>query len=223
MRNTFLIPVIAMMLLIGCKPKSSSTTDTKTDTSKSNHGLKMPDIGDLKTTTPTTTTTSGNWSKEYRNKFLQTCIGKASEKVSAADAFSYCSCMTEKVEAKYPNENEVDSKLTDSDIESMRPGCVTSNSNSTQSNPSTNQNNSNNSNNYNNSNNSNSGSWTASEQREFMDNCTPGASKSLGTSAATDYCDCMMKKLMQEYPNSADAGNVSKTHMSSLAADCLRK
>lgn len=213
MRNTFLIPVIGMMLLIGCKPKTSSTTDTKTDSSKSNNGLKMPDLGDLKKTTPTTSSNS-NWSKEYRNKFLQTCIGKASEKVSAADAFSYCNCMTEKVEAKYPNENEVDSKLTDSDIESMRPGCVTSNSNSTQSNPSTNQNN---------SNNSNSASWTASEQREFMDNCTPGASKSLGTSAATDYCDCMMKKLMQEYPNSADVGNVSKSHMSSLASDCLRK
>ena len=216
MRNTSFILIIAIMFLGGCKPKSKSSLEIKTDSSKSNNGFKMPDVGDLKNNSNNSNNSnSGSWSKTYRDKFVQGCVNKATEKVSQSEAFSYCNCMAAKVEAKYPNENDVDSRLTSQDIESMRTGCL---SNSNQSDPSydnSNNNNSNNSNNY------NTASWSLSDQREFMDNCTPGASKTLGTSAATDYCDCMMKKLMQEYPNSKDVGNVSKTHMSALANDCL--
>lgn len=211
MRNTSFILLIAIMILIGCKPKTKSSLEINTDSSKSNNGLNMPDLGDLKNNS---SSGSSNWSKEYRNKFLQGCIGKASEKVSAAEAFSYCNCMTEKVEAKYPDEKVVDASLTSADIDAMKVGCVSSNT--TQSNPSYTQPN-------NNSNNYNSANWSASDQREFMDNCTPGASKSLGTTAATNYCDCVMRKLMQAYPNSADVGNVSKSEMSALAQDCIRR
>ena len=230
MRNTSFILIIAIMFLGGCKPKSKSSLEIKTsDSSKSNNGLKMPDIGNLKNNSNNSNNpnnhnnnnnnnnnnsnnlSSGSWSKAYRDKFIQGCVSKASEKVSESEAYSYCNCMAVKVEAKYPNENEVDAKLTSTDIESMRNGCLP---NSNQSNPSYNQPNNNNSNN-------NTAAWSVSDQREFMDNCTPGASKTLGTSAATDYCDCMMRKLMQEYPNSKDVGNVSKTHMSALANDCL--
>jgi hypothetical protein len=212
MRNTSLLLVLAILVMAGCKPKSKNTLNVKTDST--NKGMNMPDIGDLKKNNNTTTTTTGSgWSKTYRDKFLMGCISKASESVSSDEAYNYCSCMAEKVEAKYPNENEVDAKLTNADIESMRVGC---NSN-TSSNNQTYNNNNNNSNNY------NSGAWSASDQREFMDNCTPGASKTLGSSGAYNYCDCMLKKLMYEYPNSADVGNVSKTHMTELANDCLRK
>ena len=222
MRNRSLILIIAIMVLIGCKPRTKSSLELKTtDSSKTTtKGLTMPDVGDLKNNTSNnnnnTNTSVSSWSKEYRNKFLQGCIGKASEKVSAADAFSYCNCMAEKVEAKYPNENEVDAKLTDADIESMKPGCLTS---STQSNSSNNQ--SNNTYNNSNSNNNNSQKWSDADQREFMNNCVPGASKTLGNTGATDYCSCMMNKIMAEYPDSKDAGNMPKDHMTSLANDCL--
>src|ERR1035437_3966560 len=142
MRNRSLILIIAIMVLIGCKPRTKSSLELKTtDSSKTTtKGLTMPDVGDLKNNTSNnnnnTNTSVSSWSKEYRNKFLQGCIGKASEKVSAVDAFSYCNCMTEKVEAKYPNENEVDAKLTAADWQSLMPGCLTS---STQSNSSNNQ------------------------------------------------------------------------------------
>lgn len=223
MRITSSILIIAIIIFAGCKPKSTTEIKTNDSTNTSNKGLKMPDIGDLKknsnNSNPNNSNNSG-WSKNYRDKFVQGCITKASEQVSESQASSYCNCMVVKVEAKYPNENDVDAKLTAADIESMRSGCTT---NSTQSNP----NNPNQPNNYNNPNqpnqpnNYNSQSWSLSDQREFMDNCTPGASKTLGTNAANNYCDCMLKKLMQEYPNSKDVGNVSKTHMSSLASDCL--
>ena len=203
MKNIFVI-LISILVLNGCKPKSKSSLEFKTDTTTSSKGTNMPDVGDLKTT-PLNTMSSGssNWSMEYRDKFIRDCISKASEKVSNADATSYCNCMTEKVEVKYPNEKEVDARLTSADIESMRPGCAVTNP--TQPNTS-----------------NSSGNWSAFDQKEFMDNCTPGASKTLGT-GATDYCDCMLKKLMNEYPNSQDVGNVSQAHMKELATDCLKK
>ena len=208
MRNTSFILIMIIMLLGGCKPKSKSSLEIKTDSSKSNNGLKMPDVGDLKNSSNNSSNSNGSgWSKTYRDKFVQGCVTKASEKVSQSEAYSYCSCMAVKVEAKYPNENDVDARLTASDIESMRTGCL---SNSNQSNSS-------------NDNSNNSQNWSTSDQREFMDNCTPGASKTLGTSAATDYCDCMLRKLMKEYPNSKDVGGVSSAHMSALANDCLGK
>ena len=209
MRNTYLVLVIAIVMLAGCKPKAKTTFTTNTDTSK-NKGINMPDIGDIKNNS-TTTTSSGNWSKTYRDKFLQGCITKASEKVSASEAFSYCNCMTDKVEAKYPNEMEVDAKLTSADIESMRTGC---NSSTTQSNPGDQTTN---------NNNTYTSNWSAADQKEFLDNCVPGASRTLGSNEAYNYCDCMMRKLMQEYPNSSTVGNVSKEHMSALAQECLRK
>ena len=127
MKNIFVI-LISILVLNGCKPKSKSSLEFKTDTTTSSKGTNMPDVGDLKTT-PLNTMSSGssNWSMEYRDKFIRDCISKASEKVSNADATSYCNCMTEKVEVKYPNEKEVDAKLTSADIESMRPGCAVTN------------------------------------------------------------------------------------------------
>lgn len=206
MRNTSFILLFAIMVLIGCKPKSKSSLEIKSDSTKSNNGFTMPDVGDLKNNS----NSSGSWSQAYRSKFVQDCITKASESVGQADATSYCNCMVVKVEAKYPNENLVDASLTSADITTMRVGCAPNTS--TQSNQSNQS--------YNNS---GGGSWSMTDQREFMANCTPGASTSLGTSGANDYCDCMLKKLMQAYPNSADVGNVSKEQMSTLAQDCIRR
>jgi len=62
--------------------------------------------------------------------------------------------------------------------------------------------------------------WSAADQKKFMDNCTPGAIQSLNEKEGTDYCDCVMKKLMQEYPNSIDVAKASQSQMSQWAADC---
>lgn len=202
------LPIILCVLFVSCKPKNSLKINTTDSSSSSKKGINMPD---LNTIAPNKNTVSGggSWTKEYRSKFLQGCITKASEKVSASDAFSYCDCMTNKVEAKYPTETEVDSKLTASDIETMKSGCPTT-SNQSQNNNQSNNNNS-------------STSWSASDQKEFMDNCTPGASTSLGQTKASEYCSCMLYKIMQEYPKSADASNMPKSHMSELAKQCFSK
>lgn len=184
MTNRYLIFIFAIVLVSGCKTNS-----------------KLPEIGDV------TIKGAGNWSKEYRNKVIKDCIDKASKKLSVSDAFSYCDCMSKKVEAKYPDENEVE--LSKEDIETMKSGCLPSNS--TQGNQ---------------TNESNAGdakAWSVDDQREFIDNCIPTADRSLGTSGANNYCDCLLKKLMQEYPDSKNVDKATKSHLSILAAGCLGK
>ena len=55
---------------------------------------------------------------------FQDCVGKTLETVSVSDAFNFCNCMTEKVEAKYPDETTVDEKLSDKEIQTMKVECL---------------------------------------------------------------------------------------------------
>ncbi|MDB5199856.1 MAG: hypothetical protein JWO92_1819 [Chitinophagaceae bacterium] len=184
LRNTYVILIIVIIISQGCRLKSGGTGIIGNDNKSSD-----------------------SWSKEYRSKFIQDCIDKASEKLSASKAFSYCNCITEKVEMKYPDENNV--KVSNEEIAGIKSACLVSGS---AANNQSDQ-----------SNNSNLQGWSLSDRQEFMDNCPSTAIKTLGTIGANDYCDCMLKKLMQEYPDSKDVGNVSKTHISALAFDCLRR
>ena len=206
MKQNYLLLFVLCLGIFSCKPKNS-TKSTTTDSTTLNKNLSLPDLNKLSpnTNNNNNNNSSGSWSQDYRSKFLSGCISKASESVTLAAATSYCECMASKVELKYPVESEVDSKLTSADIDVMKVGCNAS---------SQSQNN--------NQSNNNSGGWSFTDQKEFMDNCVPGASSSLGQAKATTYCDCMMTKIMQEYPNSQDAANMSKSRMSQLATDCIR-
>lgn len=181
MRNSYLVLLFGIIILPGCKTKSNVRGDNNSNISA--------------------------WSKEYRNTFIQDCIDKASENVSASQAFKDCNCMAEKVEAKYPNETNVDEKLSNEEIQTMKTDCLSSSTtqtnNSDQSNKST--------------------GWSVYDQREFIDNCIPTVNKTLDTMGANDYCDCMLKKLIQDYPDSKDVDKASKTYLNALASDCLRR
>ena len=127
--------------------------------------------------------------------------------------------MTDKVERKYPNENTVNSSVTDADIQSMRVGCLPSdfNQNQDQSTTTTQPDN----NGYQSNRNQASAAWSSAQQKEFMDNCVPKAAESMGQQRATDYCQCMMDKIMIDYPVANDAANMSKERMTELARQCL--
>jgi hypothetical protein len=183
MRSIHLVFIFAV-IFVGCKSKSRLTS-----------------IGDIRNAD-----SSGGWSKNYRNEFIKDCIDKATESVNAAEAFNYCNCMTEKVEATYPDENDVETKLSTADIAAMKKECLTPGSKE----------------------NSKKGggesslqSWSDADQKQFTDNCIPTANRSLGASRAATYCDCLLKRLMQEYPDSKNVDKASKTHLSTLAAECL--
>lgn len=186
MKNISLILIFAIIFTAGCNSKSQSS--------------KIGDIGSA----------GSGWTKNYRNNFLQDCIGKASKTVSPSEAFTYCNCMTEKVEAKYPDEMDVDAKLLNTDIAAMKQDCLASNSKKAIQQKDE-------------ADNSNSQGWSDSDQRVFIDNCIPTVNKTLGTSGAAGYCDCLLKKLMQEYPDSKDVDKASRAHLAALASECLKK
>lgn len=182
MRNSYLVLLFGIIILPGCKTKSNVRGDNNANS-------------------------SGSWSKQYRNNFIQDCIDKASENISASQAFKDCNCMTEKVEAKYPNETNVDEKLSNEEIQAMKTECL--NSSTTQTNKSDQSN--------------KSAGWSIYDQQEFIDNCMPTVNKTLGTRGANDYCDCMLKKLIQDYPDSKNVDKASKTYLNAIASDCLRR
>lgn len=217
MKKICVLVFAAFMVLMSCKQKGSSSSKT-TDSTKTSNGMNLPDLGSgLKTSS------GGSWSKAYKDKFISGCISKASEKIGAGQAYNYCSCMADKVEAKYPVETEVDAKLTDADVDNMKGDCITSSgasqSGTSQSGVSSDQSGTSSASPGSGSN----AGWSYSDQKAFMDKCVSGASTSLGSSGASSYCECMLDKLMQAYPNAKDVGNVSKEQMSSLANDCLGK
>ena len=47
------------------------------------------------------------WSPEYKAKFIQTCTN-LSRDMTVVQVNSYCACIAEKTEKKYPNEKDVD-------------------------------------------------------------------------------------------------------------------
>ncbi len=202
MKTTYLLVFVLSIAMFSCKPKNSTKSTTTDSTNKT---LNLPDLNKIAPNNNNSSNNngSGSWSTEYRSKFLSGCISKASESATLAVATSYCECMTVKVEAKYPNETEVEAKLTSADIDNMKGGCNTSNQSQ-------------------NNNQSNNSVWSSPDQKEFMDNCVPGASSSLGQAKANTYCDCMLTKIMQEYPNSQNAANMPKSRMTQLANDCLK-
>jgi hypothetical protein len=196
MRFTFVTFIIGFLLLAGCKAKPKYSFGITNDSSRS--GNEVTDKDDKSSVTV-------SWSKKFRDKLKQECITKVSETVSEGEAARYCNCLNEKIESKYPDEDEVQSNLSQADIDSIKPDCLalTSVKNDRSAN--------------------NTQGWSVEDQRGWMDNCTPGAGKTLGAAAANNYCDCMMRKLMKEYPDSKDIGSVSQSHLNALASGCLGK
>lgn len=58
--------------------------------------------------------------------------------------------------------------------------------------------------------------WSGSTKRRFHEACTEEAIKWAGsTQRADSYCECVLQKMMQKYPNEEDAF----AHMGELAQD----
>jgi len=61
--------------------------------------------------------------------------------------------------------------------------------------------------------------WPQEEQAEFMTECVPQASEAEGIDAAV-YCDCMLQKVMDKYPDPEDAEKLDIGEMFEMAQDC---
>jgi hypothetical protein len=197
MKQACSLLVLAFMLLSGCKPKSQSK-----------NAFDMPDVTTLKNKNNNNIESSGHWTQSYRDDMSNSLRGYARKNgIPATQIDDFTNCVINSLEIKFPGEN-VDKESAEA--QSILQNCQKNFSND-QSNSNTNS--------YNNN---NSQVWSTADQQEFLDNCTPGASKSLGSRAGSDYCNCVMKKLMQEYPDSKDVSKASQQHISELAADCKK-
>ena len=176
-----------------------------------------------------TNTTTTTWSKDYTAKFMSDCVGSASNELGKEKAQSYCACMADKISKKYPNENDAE-KMTKEDVENLKGGCLTNqtNNNPNQNNPYQNNPNQNNPNQNNpnqnnpNQNNPNQKQWSNDDQSTFLQTCISSAMKRMDGGSATQLCDCIMQKLMQKFPNREAANNAyTQEYDTQLEKECM--
>lgn len=130
------------------------------------------------------TTSKKGWPSEERAAFISSCINNAKASLSEDSARSYCYCMQEKIEKKYPAIAEAE-KITAEDLESpawkkeiedcLKPAST----------------------------------WGTAERTEFVSNCVTNAKAGLGEEKAKSYCECMLFKIEKKYPNPLDAEKIT--------------
>ena len=157
-------------------------------------------------------TTKSTWSKDFSAKFISDCVTSATGELGSQQAQTYCSCMADKISKKYPDENDAKNKMTKEDVENLKGGCLGNQSNNNQNN---------NQNNNNNNNNQNQKQWSNDDQSAFLGGCVSSGIKTMDAGTATQLCDCLLQKLMQEYPNRAAANSISQEHSAELETQCM--
>ncbi len=126
-----------------------------------------------------TTGEKKGWPSVERYAFISECIKTAQENMSEDSARFYCYCMQEKIEIKYPTIDEA-AKITEADMESADwqkdiKSCL-------------------------------GGFWTNKDRAPFLTTCIESAQKGgLTEEKSKNYCECMLFKIENIYPNPVDA------------------
>jgi len=126
-------------------------------------------------------TAKKGWTPADRSDFITNCVRTAKVNLGEDSARSYCYCMQEKIEKKYPIVADA-GKVTAEDMSTPEwkkeiKDCLTMNS-----------------------------TWTAKERSGFISDCI-GSAKAGGLEEqkAKGYCECMLYKIEKKYPSSAEA------------------
>jgi hypothetical protein len=136
------------------------------------------------------TTGKKGWPSIERYSFISECIKTAKTSMSEDSARSYCYCMQEKIEKKYPTVEEA-AKMTDADLNSPEwkkeiQNCLKPAS-----------------------------TWSTKDRSDFLFECIKSAKEGVGEEKAKTYCECMLFKIEKKYPNPADAGNITDETLAS--------
>jgi hypothetical protein len=141
------------------------------------------------------------WPSVERKGFITECIKSAKVSMSEDSARSYCFCMLEKVEKKYPTIEEA-AKITAADMQSPEwkkdvKDCLASIS-----------------------------KWSATDRSDFLSECIKSAKAGMSEEKAKTYCECMMFKFEKKYSNPNDAAGITEETLKSpewkkLIQDCL--
>jgi hypothetical protein len=125
------------------------------------------------------------WASSDRQLFITDCIATAVNSMSRDSARFYCYCMQEKLEKKYPDIERAN-KLSADDLETPEwqnaaRDCITGIS-----------------------------SWSSADRSEFMSECVNSGKESIGEAKAKKYCECMLFKIEQRYPDPANADDLDE-------------
>jgi hypothetical protein len=140
------------------------------------------------------------WPSAERNGFITECINSAKAGMSEDSARFYCWCMQEKVEKKYPTIEEA-SKLTAEEMGSPEwkkeiNACLSG------------------------------GGWKNADRSGFLTNCIETAKAGIGAEKTKTYCECMLFKIEQRFPDPAEAGKLTAEMLNSpewkkIAQGCM--
>jgi hypothetical protein len=138
---------------------------------------------------PPPTTVKKGWPSPQRATFISECVKVAKNSMSEDSARHYCYCMEEKMEIKYPDYQDAD-KITKEELQSAEwkkliNNCLTESH------------------------------WDTKNRETFLTDCVNSAKTNLGDSKAKSYCECMLYKVEQHYPNPQDAGKLTAEKLAS--------
>lgn len=141
-----------------------------------------------------------NWNDFVRQAFLATCMKEAIPLVGEKHADSYCKCMQQKVEARYPDALDV-GDLTDAQVDEFAVGCNEKADSVTMANT----------------------PWSETSRADFVDACVEGAGAELSREEAKAYCTCMQEKVEKKTVNVGGADSIPEEEINRMADDCLGK
>lgn len=64
--------------------------------------------------------------------------------------------------------------------------------------------------------------WDDQTRAAFITNCTDESKTRMDETAAREYCNCMLEKIVAKYPNPADANNMTIQETQDMARDCVK-
>ena len=147
------------------------------------------------------TTGKKGWPSSERYTFIAECIKTARAGMSDDSARSYCYCMQEKIEKKYPTTEEAE-KLTSADLQTPEwkkeiQSCLAPES-----------------------------KWSSKDRSDFLSECVKSAKASISEDKAKNYCECMLFKIEKKFHNPRDADTITDELLQSpewkkMAKDCL--
>jgi hypothetical protein len=146
-------------------------------------------------------TATKGWTSADRSDFIGDCVKTAKVNMGEDSARTYCYCMQEKLERKYPVAADA-AKITADDMSTPEwkkeiKDCLTITS-----------------------------TWPSQERANFLTTCINSAKAGLGEQKAKNYCECMLYKIEKKYPSTAEAATITADTMQSpefkkMIQDCL--
>lgn len=219
-----LILVLSVSIFLSCNnsktsDKKGNTGDTTNDKSSDDNGKldrnsgKYDDVVDDDEEGNKVPDDPNNWSSLDVQIFVKSCVNTAVDGgMARKTAEDYCNCMQKKLEARYPNSDDVGNFQQDSpEAKKMALDCLGMDDDSS---PASNKT-------------SSSSGWSRKEEMQFVDECVNAAVKQgMEELDAQSYCDCMQFKLEKIYPDYREANTLTSADMNSpsmkkMIKECL--